>query len=694
VHGFSKRGDAGEQAYGDCPFCSAEGRFYVNVSNGLWDCKKCDLSGNEYSFLEVVHSRNLEILKNRPEKISELAETRGILVGELRRWEIGWDGQQFTFPVYGGPDGRTIVDIRRYASFRTKKGARWQLRSTPGVRTGLLGSKRLLQRDRRSVYLCEGEWDAMTMEWLLRRSKVDAVAVAVPGASTFKREWSELFRDRDVVLCYDADPSGERGELKAATILQSVVSSLQFVHWPEGVPQGFDLRDFVSASREDGVSVRVIWKRFLLLTRSSPRTTVGSGEVCMTGSARDAVEKERGKKSRRGRAYRYSGLLRAYREYLSIGDDTALQVICGTFLANQLGGATEPLWMFIVGPPGSSKTELLMGFSDSESVYTTTTLTPHALISGAYTNGGADPSLLPRLDGKVLVIKDFTAILSMQYVARDEIFGILRDAYDGVCEKQFGTGVARRYESRFGIIAGVTPDIDRLQSSNRSLGERFLKYRLPSICPTGGDPVLAALQNLEVKVTAREGVRVAASSYLEGILGSVKELPEWEETTTWYPKLRALAGWTALLRGSVAREIGSDRLLHKPVVEYPTRLALQFKKLGSGISAAKHQTSVGSEEYHILKHVARDTVPDREEEILRRLWEASLDSKFDGLTLSELSRASRFPRTTVSRVMDNSVLLHTAKRLGKGIGAQYRASDRLISAVEKSGIWEEKSTSL
>ena len=92
-----------------------------------------------------------------------------------------------------------------------------------------------------------------------------------------------------------------------------------------------------------------------------------------------------------------------------------------------------------------------------------------------------DHSLLPKLDGKVLVIKDFTALLNMPREARQQILGDLRDAYDGNAAKAFGTHVeTRRYTSKFGIMAAVTGAIDKHAAVMQQLGERFLKLRLSS----------------------------------------------------------------------------------------------------------------------------------------------------------------------------------------------------------------------
>ena len=84
-----------------------------------------------------------------------------------------------------------------------------------------------------------------------------------------------------------------------------------------------------------------------------------------------------------------------------------------------------------------------------------------------------------RYAGKVLFIKDFTAILNLHRDALQQILGDFRDAYDGEMAKAFGSQAGTRsFRSRFGIVAAVTPAIDKFATTNQQLGERFLTIRL------------------------------------------------------------------------------------------------------------------------------------------------------------------------------------------------------------------------
>jgi hypothetical protein len=114
------------------------------------------------------------------------------------------------------------------------------------------------------------------------------------------------------------------------------------------------------------------------------------------------------------------------------------------------------------------------------------TLTPSTLVSGHKRkndkdgNLSPDPSLLPKLNNKLVLIKDFTSILSMRHENREEIISQLREAYDGQYSKMFGTGKQFNWKGKFGLLAASTPYYDSCYGVIGSMGDRFLLYRTES----------------------------------------------------------------------------------------------------------------------------------------------------------------------------------------------------------------------
>jgi DNA primase len=75
-------------------------------------------------------------------------------------------------------------------------------------------NKEVLDGKPGTVYLCEGAIDTLT---LLGNG---FSAVGIPGANSFKPEWSGLFRNKKVILCLDNDEAGRAGEERISSLLK------------------------------------------------------------------------------------------------------------------------------------------------------------------------------------------------------------------------------------------------------------------------------------------------------------------------------------------------------------------------------------------------------------------------------------------------------------------------------------------
>jgi DNA primase len=82
-----------------------------------------------------------------------------------------------------------------------------------------------------TIYLCEGETDAISLIDAGLESDERTVAVALPSASTFKERWTTLFAGKDVVLVFDADRPGEEATRRVSQFLQPHVAKLKHLNW-------------------------------------------------------------------------------------------------------------------------------------------------------------------------------------------------------------------------------------------------------------------------------------------------------------------------------------------------------------------------------------------------------------------------------------------------------------------------------
>ena len=133
----------------------------------------------------------------------------------------------------------------------------------------------------------------------------------------------------------------------------------------------------------------------------------------------------------------------AFGRWLELVDFEVVDVALATVQANRMEG--DPLWVFLVAPPSGGKTEVIRALDDVPDVFGLSSLTPQTFASG-FERPGLETSLLPKLDGKTVTMKDFGTVLSMHRDKRGEIFAQLREVYDGSFTKQWGNGKAFRWD--------------------------------------------------------------------------------------------------------------------------------------------------------------------------------------------------------------------------------------------------------
>jgi hypothetical protein len=94
----------------------------------------------------------------------------------------------------------------------------------------------------KTVYLSEGETDAISLIDAGLESDGRMIAVALPSASIFNELWATLFADREVVLAFDSDRAGEQASLRVSRILRPHVASLKQLNW-KGVQRASQRRE-------------------------------------------------------------------------------------------------------------------------------------------------------------------------------------------------------------------------------------------------------------------------------------------------------------------------------------------------------------------------------------------------------------------------------------------------------------------
>lgn len=664
-HGIQFNGETNTQAYGDCPFSGKADKFYVNKENLCWDSKITGQKGNFLTFLELISEENKKAMSGRD--LRKLAANRGLPAEAFKPWGLGINGNMYTLPIFN--EKGTLQDLRTYRLGR-------RIMSTPGCSTGLLGMERLIDTQEKTIYLCEGEWDCIAFSWWLKKIEKPGLVVGVPGASTFKTDWAPLFKDKNVVVLYDNDAAGEQGETTVASRLSGCVRSIQFLHWTTKFPKGFDIRDLaVEAVKQKSLrkTFRALNKMLKPVARRKPPEELVHNEVLPADinwkTTWDDVE-------------------RVFNKWMKIASFDPIKVAIATLLSNEMEG--DPCWIFLVAPPGGSKTEILSSLFNCVNVYATSTLTSQALISGSILKSGKEPSLLPRLDGKTLICKDFTVVLGKKEAERTELFSILRDAYDGHAGKVFGNGLEKYFKSRFTMLAGVTPTIYEITSQMTGLGERFLKLFIGDNLEHGSEKeiILKAMRNVNREVSMREEISKVVRDYVEVCKKRMRErktIPHMSPDSE--TQVVAMAQFAARMRATISREKhNSEMILAKPSAEVGSRLGKQITRLGYALTNGALQDEISTDQLRIMRKVVLDTVPQRAEDILRTVYKMC-PTKDDTVKTKQVAFQTKYTASTVKRVLDDMVLLGIINRVGVGNANEWTISDYMRDLIDDAKLY-------
>src|SRR5215472_11844560 len=175
-------------------------------------------------------------------------------------------------------------------------------------------------------------------------------------------------------------------------------------------------------------------------------------------------------------------VLEVFEHWLILPSRTPVYAVLGAVAANRLPGI--PVWLGLVAPPSSAKTEILNSISTLPFVYQAATVTPAALLSGVpkkQHHKTAVGGLLRQLGSfGIISLKDFGSVLSMRPDLKTETLAALREIFDNAWTRHLGTegGRTLSWRGKVGLVFGCTGVIDSHYSVIGAMGDRFLLNRL------------------------------------------------------------------------------------------------------------------------------------------------------------------------------------------------------------------------
>jgi len=319
-----------------------------------------------------------------------------------------------------------------------------------------------------------------------------------------------------------------------------------------------------------------------------------------------------------------------FQKWLAIEEDTeALEVILAAAIDRRVKG--DPLWLFVVGPSGGAKSEILRTLLDSSGVFHLSSLTGKTIVSGKERKDGTVVrGLFPKMNGKVVVIPELSQVLTKSREERDAIFSQLRDLYDGHLSCGYGTtDQLIVVDCLIGLICGVTTAIDMYGSVHAVLGERFLKVRPKFNRQAALDKAMTNQPKLD---SMREELSSAVSLFLENL--PVNEPTVSKEV---FEKVGLYAEFVAQIRTTVTSQAFReyDTSEWSPEPEFATRLAQQLLKLARSLAIIRGHEAVKDGDLATVSRVALDTCIPNRLQVVKALAQSN-----EALSISQVAKST------------------------------------------------------
>ena len=300
---------------------------------------------------------------------------------------------------------------------------------------------------------------------------------------------------------------------------------------------------------------------------------------------------------------------------LATDDQYIPDAITSAYLSNVCSQISEPVWLQIIGPPSSHKTESLRPIMDYRDSVALSSITENALISGHRDEHGEDPSLINQLNGRNLIIKDMTTLHSMNRNSRDKVYSDLRDAFDGSCSKASGTSGLSVYKAKFGVMCAVTEVVDAFSKESQQLGERFLSFRTFRYLPTHTESCQYLTHVLEA-ASSKAQWRSDMSRIVHESFDTIKLAASRNPVIDLGPYRD-----TVIIIAHLLAQFRTSPINSTPVTgEMASRVVQQLINLGTMHAISDNRSSWDDSDLTLLRRIVIDTLPVQRRRLITILY--------------------------------------------------------------------------
>lgn len=305
---------------------------------------------------------------------------------------------------------------------------------------------------------------------------------------------------------------------------------------------------------------------------------------------------------------------------LSRAAELCLSVLCQL----KINDIKNPFALVLVDVPSSGKTITLNFFSDLETlVYTTDNFTPASFVSRAANVGKkklAQIDLLPKIKGKVLVVRDLATIFGEREEDLLKNLGVLTRVLDGEgLELESGLHGKRGYKGDycFMLLAGSTPIPPRVWKMSGNLGSRLFFSQIKS--KEKNEEELAEQLIKKSWLEKQEICKIATKELIEGLWKEFPDGVEWDKNKDPKTILAIIARCSKLLaklRGTInvweenwSRDEKKSYKFTTPIVERPDRINQLLYNQARGHALSQGRVQLTDKDLWVVLNITFDSAP-------------------------------------------------------------------------------------
>lgn len=308
----------------------------------------------------------------------------------------------------------------------------------------------------------------------------------------------------------------------------------------------------------------------------------------------------------------FKELVQMYDERYEHYDKGSLAIVMGAAIINHLP-QQDSLWINLVAPASSSKTETIRGFRLLPDAEWVSQITSKTFFSGR----GKEYSWAYQLPNPCLIlVEDTTTLFEMPAEERGQVVRTLRLMYTRDFRALSGNikaGEMDDWNKKVSIIMGTTERIDTADVAGMQVvaGSRSLMYRL--WVPKRDDPRRLdinrkSVKNGETNVDAREFLQEQTRNCYLSLLNPAPMEPTLSDAQI--GRIASLADMVSLGRHTNIRDPRTGDIEQIPEPEQGARVSQQLALIAKGQALIHRRSEVSDADIDMAVRVARDTLPE------------------------------------------------------------------------------------